>query len=398
MDVRWRALAVLTLARTSMGIQFQSLPSVAPGVMQDLGLGYADLGWLVGLYFLPGVFVALPAGAAGRRFGDKRIVLAGTMLMFAGGLLAAAATSAGVLTLGRALSGIGAVLLNVLMSKMVTDWFAGRELPLAMSIFINSFPVGIGVALIGLGSLSASASWQFCLLVAALFPAAAFLLVAAAYRSHPNERAQALQRQGGLGLARRELTLLCIAGAMWGTLNGAFAIMTSFAPQHLASGGLAAATAAAVVAAATWAVVLSVQVGGILAHRWEWPRTLFAIGCIGWAVCAFVAAMLPDAAAPAVIGAGLALGLPIGLILALPGQILQPSQRAMGMAIFYLWLYAGHGTLPAVAGWAQDRLASTSASLVIVGLLALAILGLYALFRVLSSGRGQAVAAPAQPS
>lgn len=398
MDLRWRALAVLTLARTSMGIQFQSLPSVSAGVMQDLGLGHADIGWLVGLYFLPGIFVALPAGAAGRRYGDKHVVLAGTMLMLAGGLVAAAAGSAGVLALGRALSGIGAVLLNVLMSKMVTDWFTGRELPLAMSIFINSFPVGIGLALIGLGSLSGSHDWQFGLLAAALFPAAAFLLIAAAYRPHPNERAQALLPQGRLGLARHELTLLCIAGAMWGILNGAFAIMTSFAPQHLADGGLGAAAAGAVVAAATWAVVLSVQVGGILAHRWEWPRTLFAVGCIGWALCAFAAALFPDAAAPAVIGAGLALGLPIGLILALPGQILQPSQRAMGMAIFYLWLYAGHGTLPAVAGWAQDRLASTSASLAIVGVMALAILGLYGLFRVLSSGRGQAAIGPARPS
>jgi len=398
MDVRWRALAVLTVARTSMGVQFQSLPSVSDGVMRDLALSHADLGFLVGLYFLPGVFMALPAGAAGRRYGDKHIVLAGLILMISGGLMAAAATSASMLTLGRALSGIGAVLLNVLMSKMVTDWFAGKDLPLAMSIFINSFPIGIGLALMGASGLMAIYGWRFFLLVVSIFPAVAFVLVTTAYQPHTNEREQALQPQGRFGLGRRELTLLCIAGAMWGAVNGAFSIMTAFSPAHLAHGGLDASTAGAIVGAATWSVVLSVQMGGLLTHRWNWPTTLFAVGCIGWALCAFAAVVFPGVAAPAIIGAGLTLGLPIGLILALPGQIVQASQRAMGMAIFYLWLYAGHGTLPALAGWAQDRLGSTSAPLAIVGVLALGIAGLYGLFRLVSTAWLPTAQAPARSS
>jgi predicted MFS family arabinose efflux permease len=392
MDLRWRALAVLTMARTAMGFQFQSVPSVSTGLMHDLALDYADLGLLVGLYFLPGVFVSIPAGLAGPRYGDKRVVLAGLVLMVGGGLLTASAPSAATLALGRALSGVGAVLLNVLMSKMVTDWFAGRELPLAMSIFINSFPVGIGLALVALGSLVPVHGWRTCLAAAAVFPAAAFLLVAGAYRPHANERVQASQGAQAFALGLHHLVLLCLAGAMWGALNGAFAIMTSFSPAHLVrTAGLDAAHAATVVGASTWAVVLSVQMG-IVAHRWNRSAALMAIGCLGWAFCALAAAIFPAAAAPALVVAGLVLGLPIGLILALPGQILAPSQRALGMGIFYLWLYLGHGTLPPLAGWVQDRLAATSASLVIVGVLALAILGLYGLFCALSPARSKPAA------
>ena len=50
-------------------------------------------------------------------------------------------------TLARFTSGIGAVILNVLMTKMVTDLFAGRERLLAMSVLINSWPIGIGISL-----------------------------------------------------------------------------------------------------------------------------------------------------------------------------------------------------------------------------------------------------------
>ena len=42
------------------------------------------------------------------------------------------------------------MLLNVLMSKMVTDWFAGKEIGTAMAVFLNSWPLGIALALLAL--------------------------------------------------------------------------------------------------------------------------------------------------------------------------------------------------------------------------------------------------------
>ncbi|MGG5890866.1 hypothetical protein ACLF3G_27640 [Falsiroseomonas sp. HC035] len=38
LDQRWLALAVLTTARVSMGFQFQSIASVSPLIIEDLGL------------------------------------------------------------------------------------------------------------------------------------------------------------------------------------------------------------------------------------------------------------------------------------------------------------------------------------------------------------------------
>ena len=55
------------------------------------------------------------------------MVAFGLLLMAAGAGRSLAAGFAGLAT-GRLLSGIGAVLLSVPLSKMVTDWFAGREI------------------------------------------------------------------------------------------------------------------------------------------------------------------------------------------------------------------------------------------------------------------------------
>jgi len=262
MDPRWQALAVLTAARTSLGFQFQSVASVSPMLVEELGLTGADLGTLIGLYFLPGLALALPGGALGRRFGDMRVVVAGLVLMALGGLVASLATGLAGLAVGRLLAGTGAVLLNVLMAKMVTDWFAGqREIVLAMAIFVNSFPIGIGLAQLSLGALAAAAGWAGAFAATAGLALLALLLLRLGYRPHPNDGAG----QGGAagpGLSLREVVLVCLAGALWGGLNGSFAVTIGFAPVFLAQGGLSASRTALVVGAATWLSVASVQVGG----------------------------------------------------------------------------------------------------------------------------------------
>ena len=54
-----------------MAFQFQSVAAVAPLLSNAFGVSLADVGILIGLYFAPGVALALPGGAIGQRFGDK---------------------------------------------------------------------------------------------------------------------------------------------------------------------------------------------------------------------------------------------------------------------------------------------------------------------------------------
>ena len=129
---RWIVLAVLFLARTAMAVQFQSVGALGPILAQDLALDYAAIGTLIGLYMLPGVVIALPGGVLMQRFGAVTIALAGLGAMAMGGALMAASSSFLPMAGGRVVSGTGAVLLNVALTKMTADWFAGREIVTAM--------------------------------------------------------------------------------------------------------------------------------------------------------------------------------------------------------------------------------------------------------------------------
>jgi MFS family permease len=89
-----------------MAFQFQSVAAVAPLLSSEFGVSIADIGVLIGLYFAPGVALALPGGAIGQRFGDKATVLGALLLMLAGSVALVA--------------GVGGVILSVQLTKMLT--------------------------------------------------------------------------------------------------------------------------------------------------------------------------------------------------------------------------------------------------------------------------------------
>ena len=135
---RWGILAVLFTVRLAMAFQFQSVAAVAPLLGSKFGVGLADIGLLIGLYFTPGIALSLPGGAIGQKLGDKSTVLCALMLMLIGQIAMVLSDSWGWQIAGRLVAGAGGVLLNVQMTKMVTDWFAGREIATAMAVFVNS--------------------------------------------------------------------------------------------------------------------------------------------------------------------------------------------------------------------------------------------------------------------
>jgi predicted MFS family arabinose efflux permease len=358
---RWLILCVLFLARTAMGFQFQSIASVSPLLMDALGIDFALLGVLIGIWMMPGVFVAIPGGLLGRRFGDKAVVIAGLALMVLGSFVVAGASGYSAAMVGRLVSGAGAVVLNVLLAKMVADWFHDRELATAMGILVTSWPLGIGLALVVLGPLAVSASWSLAIQASAWVCAAALVAMALAYRA-PRGHAPAASAPSWR-MSRRDLALACVSGVIWMLYNVAYIVVVSFTPVLLAQKGTEVASATIVASFATWPLILTVPIGGYLADRTGRGREIM-LGCFV-AMAAIMPLML---AAPSPLVAlaifGLIAGPAAGIIVALPAQALAPGSRHLGLGIFYTLYYLGMALLPGVAGWFRDASQADSAPLV----------------------------------
>src|SRR6267142_719328 len=208
---RWAALAIVFVTRTSMGFQFQAVAAVAPLMVADLQLTWVQLGSLIGLYMLP-----------------------------------------------------GAVLTNILLAKMVADWFAGREMSTAMGVMLTSWPVGLGLAAATLGALALHASWRAAIVATALVAALGLVLIAFAYRDPPRTgSAEAKAAERRVRLSGRELGLATSGGFAWGCFNASLVAIIAFGPGLLMARGASLGDAGFIVSLAIWLTMLSVPLGGL---------------------------------------------------------------------------------------------------------------------------------------
>jgi MFS family permease len=357
---RWNILAVLFVVRLTMSFQFQSVASVAPLLGSELGIGLADIGLLIGLYFTPGIALALPGGAIGQRFGDKPTVLGALLLMLAGGLAMALSASWSVQIAGRLVAGAGGVMLNVQMTKMVTDWFAGREIATAMAIFVNSWPAGIAISLLTLPAIGAAYGVSAVYLAVAMLIGCGMVLLGALYRPPPENSVAAAATSARLD---RSTVIAVIAAALiWSLYNVGFATIFSFGPSMLVERGWSITAAGSAISIVLWLTVFSVASGGFLADRIGRPEFIIVAGCIMFAVLMMTLAR-SDAVIATTVALGLTCGLPAGSIMGLPARVLQPATRAIGIGLFFTVYYAGMMLGPALGGACAKWAGSATAAL-----------------------------------
>lgn len=345
---RWSILAVLFIARMAMAFQFQSVASLSPLMMQAYGISLADIGLLIGIYLAPGVIFALPGGAIAARFGDKRIVALSLVAMFLGSVLLAWGPGWGALVAGRVLAGVGGVVLNVVMTKLVVDWFAGREISTALGIFVNSWPVGIALALFVLPRIAEvgglALAWVFVLALIAL----GFALFTLVYRAPEGLIAPAVT---GLKVQRFPVIALVCAGAIWAFYNAALAMVFGFGPALLTERGLDLTAASSMTSLFMLVLSISLPLGGLFADRTGRRDTVIATGLLGFVLIMPWAIHAPPAALTALfVLVGFIFGLSAGPIVALPSLVLRPEVRAFAMGVYFTIYYLGMMVIPVLAG------------------------------------------------
>jgi MFS family permease len=358
-NLRWLMLAVIFLTRTSMGFQFQSIAALTPFVVPAFELSYAQVGLLMGLFMLPGVIIALPGGLLGQRFGSLRVVIAGLGLMIVGGMIVSYSGGLHSAALGRSVGGVGGVLVNIMLARMVAGWFRERELQTAMGLMLSAWPFGMALALVILGPLAAATSWRIAEYVTVAAAGLALALIALAYKEAPTEPgapadgASPEAAKFHLGVPGRVWALAVTAGIGWALLNASVIVVASFAPSFLMSRGASVGEAGGITGLALWISIISVPLGGLVADRLRKPRLLIVVGCVATALTIACAARAPW---PALwlVASGILLGLPPGIMMALLPRAVRPEHLATALGVFYALFYLGMAVSQTIAGALRD--------------------------------------------
>jgi predicted MFS family arabinose efflux permease len=351
MSQRWSILALLFVSRIGLGFQFQTMGSVSSELVNEMGLNYAEVGSLIGLFMLPGLFLAVPAGLAGRFVSDRFIVGLGLLTLGMGGGLASVAQTYEMLVAARLICGVGFVFSNIFFTKIVADLFAGKELATAMGAFVMSWPCGIALGQVGHGWLAVNFDWRMAFVVASVYCVIGALLVTTFCREIPG----AVRQAGGVrfSLNRHEFILTVIAGLVWGFFNAGYVVYLSFAPDVLVAGGYDTVSALGVVSLASWLMIFSGVLCGLVADE-SGKADLVLYVCMAAAILALLMLFFAPFAIPSSLLFGLMGIAPAGVIMALTGQAMRPENRAVGMGLFFAMFFFIQAPSPAIAGWLYD--------------------------------------------
>ena len=241
---------------------------IAPRLVEDLGLGAAQLGLLTSVYFLAFAAFQIPLGVLLDRIGPRRVQASLLLVAAAGAAIFALGQGEATLILGRALIGLGVA--GGLMSafKAITIWFPSERWPLVNGCFVACGGLGAMASTQPIEALLAVTDWRgiFFGLSAACVAVSAVIFLSvpeAPSRARSGGLRQAL---GQLGQVYRDtlfwrLVPMCVACA-----GSSMAILGLWAGPWLADvGGLDSEGVAWILLASATAMAVGSILNGLLA-------------------------------------------------------------------------------------------------------------------------------------
>ena len=134
--------------------------TIAPDLIHDFGLDPATLGLLSSAYFAGFGAMQLPLGILLDRYGPRRVAAALMCVGAAGCAIFALGQSVAVLTVGRALMGVGMAGSVMAGLKAANLWWPRERLPLFNGILFGMTGVGGMLATVPLAALLHAITWR----------------------------------------------------------------------------------------------------------------------------------------------------------------------------------------------------------------------------------------------
>jgi EmrB/QacA subfamily drug resistance transporter len=228
-----RLVIVTTILASSLAFVDGSVVNVGlPAMAANFHADAGDLQWVVNAYLLPLSALLLLGGAAGDRFGRRRLLIAGVGLFALASLACAAAPSLRWLLAARFIQGISAAMLMPNSLAILGQTFSGEAKGRAIGIWAASGAAGGAIGPVLGGWLIDMGSWRYVFLINVPLALAAMLL---AYFYVPKDRDGSDDALDGLG------AILATAGlglTTWALTEGSGRGWSPFVVAMLAAGAL----------------------------------------------------------------------------------------------------------------------------------------------------------------
>lgn len=182
---RWGILALILAVQTVANVGPLGIPAIASVIRADLGLTLTQAGAFLSAYYIGPILMSLPAGTMADRWGVKRTLVLGQLVIAAGLVAVSAAPSYGVLVPLLIAAGFGYGMLNPTSTKAVMGWFPPSQRATVVGLKQVGLPFGGVVGAAVLPALALPLGWRPAVVVSAALIAAGALVSLVVYRDPP---------------------------------------------------------------------------------------------------------------------------------------------------------------------------------------------------------------------
>ena len=286
LHVVWFVTLMAVLGSSSVSPAF-------PEVRQQFGVSAGQVGLLITVFTLPGVFLTFLAGALSDRFGRKKILVPSLLVFGIAGGACVLAPNFETLLLLRVLQGVGAASLGALNVTLVGDLFSGRERTTALGY--NSSVLNIGTASYpALGGALAAFGWYYPFALPLLAIPVAILVLFSLRNPEPRneqelkEKAQSIWESAKNG---RVIGLFANTFVIFVLLFGALiAYLPSFISERFGSGSFFIGV---VLASTSVTAAFTSTQAGRLAHRFS-EKALIRSSYLLYAIALCLVPLVPS--------------------------------------------------------------------------------------------------------
>ncbi len=161
-----RLILAATILASSLALLDGSVVNVGlPAIGHDLAADASALQWVINAYLLPLSALLLLGGAAGDRYGRRRLLISGIMVFALGSLGCAIAPSLRLLLVGRLAQGIGAAMLLPNSLAILGQTFSGPQRGRVIGIWAAAGAIAGAVGPVLGGWLIDHGSWRNIFLI-----------------------------------------------------------------------------------------------------------------------------------------------------------------------------------------------------------------------------------------
>ena len=134
MKKKWTMYSVLLKCALTISMSQMKVPPVMTRLSEAFGISLTQASWLMSIFTLAGVFLAIPSAAIINRIGTKKLLLGLMVVLCIGNVIGGVAPNYTVLLIGRCSEGIAFAMIIVDALTMINGGF-GDHAGVAIGIF-----------------------------------------------------------------------------------------------------------------------------------------------------------------------------------------------------------------------------------------------------------------------